>query len=233
MPTPGEAVRDARRIHLVLKDDVVVEEVVASFRADVSPDAVIIDHTTTLPTLTAERSTRFNGEGLHYLHCPVFMGPPAARNSQGSMMASGPNLLFQRVKADLARMTGKLEYLGERPDLAAVHKLCGNAMIIGMIGALADVLAIARESSVAPEDAVKLMGLLDLNAMVAGRGTLMAKGNFTASFELAMARKDVGLMLSAAGGHPMAVLPSIAERIDQRLAEGFGAADLCVIGKLD
>ena len=233
LPTPGEAVRDARRIHLVLKDDVVVEEVVASFRADVSPDAVIIDHTTTLPTLTAERSTRFNGEGLHYLHCPVFMGPPAARNSQGSMMASGPNLLFQRVKADLARMTGKLEYLGERPDLAAVHKLCGNAMIIGMIGALADVLAIARESSVAPEDAVKLMGLLDLNAMVAGRGTLMAKGNFTASFELAMARKDVGLMLSAVGDHPMAVLPSIAERIDQRLAEGFGAADLCVIGKLD
>ena len=233
LPTPGEAVRDARRIHLVLKDDAVVEEVVASFRADVSPDAVIIDHTTTLPTLTAERSTRFNGEGLHYLHCPVFMGPPAARNSQGSMMVSGPNLLFQRVKADLARMTGKLEYLGERPGLAAVPKLCGNAVIIGMIGALADVLAIARESSVAPEDAVKLMGLLDLNAMVAGRGTLMAKGNFTASFELAMARKDVGLMLSAAGGHPMAVLPSIAERIDQRLAEGFGAADLCVIGKLD
>ncbi|MBP8155176.1 MAG: NAD(P)-binding domain-containing protein, partial [Nitrospira sp.] len=85
LPTPGEAVRDARRIHLVLKDDAVVEEVVASFRANVSPDAVIIDHTTTLPTLTAERSTRFNGEGLHYLHCPVFMGPPAARNSGSSV----------------------------------------------------------------------------------------------------------------------------------------------------
>ena len=105
--TPADAVRGAARVHLVLKDDAVVDEVIAAARAGLSADAVIIDHTTTLPTLTAERSQRLNALGIKYLHGPVFMGPPAARNAQGSMMVAGPAPLFERVKDDLAKMTGR------------------------------------------------------------------------------------------------------------------------------
>ena len=75
--TPADAVRGASRVHLVLKDDAVVEEVISAARSALSADAVLIDHTTTLPALTAERAARLNREGLKYLHCPVFMGPPA------------------------------------------------------------------------------------------------------------------------------------------------------------
>ena len=221
--TPAEAVRDALRVHVVLKDDAVVEEVLASARSALSPDAVIIDHTTTLPVLTAARAQRLNAEGVHYLHCPVFMGPAAARNAQGSMMVAGPTPLFESVKADLARMTGRLEYLGERGDLAAVNKLFGNAMIIGAAAVMADVLTMAKASHVGAEDAVKLFGLFDLNAIVAGIGATMAKGIMTPTFELAMARKDVGLMLETAGARPLAALPSVAARMDQLIAAGHGA----------
>ena len=51
--TPAEAVRGAHRVHLVLKDDAVVEDVLAQARGGLSPDVVVIDHTTTLPALTA------------------------------------------------------------------------------------------------------------------------------------------------------------------------------------
>ena len=67
--------------------------------------------------------------------------------------------------------------------------------------------------------------MLDLNAMVAGRGANMAKGNFTASFELDMARKDVRLMLEAVGNRPLAALPAIAARMDQLIAQGHGSKD--------
>lgn len=221
--TPAEAVRDALRVHVVLKDDAVVEQVLALARSALSPDAVIIDHTTTLPVLTAARAQRLNAEGVHYLHCPVFMGPAAARNAQGSMMVAGPTPLFESVKADLARMTGRLEYLGERGDLAAVNKLFGNAMIIGAAAVMADVLTMAKASHVGAEDAVKLFGLFDLNAIVAGIGATMAKGIMTPTFELAMARKDVGLMLETAGARPLAALPSVAARMDQLIAAGHGA----------
>ena len=227
--TPAQAVHGASRVHLILKDDAVVQEVIASARPGLSPGAILIDHTTTLPTFTGARAARLQSEGLKYLHCPVFMGPPAARNAQGSMMVAGPKELFDSVKADLARMTGRLEYMGERSDLAAVNKLFGNALILGISAVVADILTMAQASAVDAEAAIRLLGLLDLNALVAGRGANMAKGNFTPSFELVMARKDVRLMLETAGDRPMAALPAVAARMDQLIAAGHGAQDASVL----
>jgi 3-hydroxyisobutyrate dehydrogenase-like beta-hydroxyacid dehydrogenase len=227
--TPADAVRGASRVHLVLKDDVVVEEVIAAARSGLSGDAILIDHTTTSPRLTAERAARLHAQGIRYLHCPVFMGPPAARNAQGLMLATGPKALFESVQADLARMTGRLEYMGERTDLAAVNKLLGNAMIIGVWAAMADVLTLAKACSVDAADAIRLLGSLDLNAMVSRRGTSMATGDFTPNFELSMARKDLRLMLEMTGELPMAALPAIAARMDRLIAAGHGAEDASVL----
>ena len=228
--SPAEAVRNASRIHLVLKDDAVVEAVLVAARSGLLPDAIIIDHSTTLPTLTAARAERLNAEGVKYLHCPVFMGPPAARNAQGTMMAAGPKELFESVRAELEKMTGRLVYMGARTDLAAVNKLFGNALIIGLSAVMADVFTMAQASNVSAEDAVKLFGFIDLNAILAGRGMNMAKGIFTPSFELAMARKDVRLMLETTGDRPMAALPSVAARMDQLIAAGRGSEDCSVLG---
>lgn len=228
--SPAEAVRGASRVHLVLRDDAVVEEVIAAARAGLSPGAFLLDHTTTRPDLTAARAKRLQAEALAYLHCPVFMGPAAARQAQGSMMVAGPRALFERVEADLAKMTARLEYLGERADLAAAHKLFGNTVIIGLVAIMADVLAIARSSGVDPQAAIDRLRTLDLNAMVARRGVAMAKGDFTPSFELAMARKDVGLMLETAEGAPLATLPAIAARMDELIAAGHGDKDASALG---
>ena len=228
--TPADAVRGATRVHLVLKDDGVVEEVLAAARSGLSAGTIVIDHTTTLPALTAQRAARLADEGVNYLHCPVFMGPPAARSAKGVMMACGPQALFDTVRADLEKMTGRLDYMGERLDLAAANKLFGNAMIIGLAAVMADVLTLAQASDVAGSKAIELLGLLDLNAMVAGRGMNMARGDFTASFELAMARKDVALMLHTTADRPMAALPAVAARMDALIAAGHGAADCSVMG---
>src|SRR5215207_4593788 len=98
-PTPADAVRGAERVHLILKDDDVVEEVIAGLRPGLAPNAVIVDHTTTQPDRTAARAARLSADGVRYLHCPVFMGPAAARVNQGIVLASGPQNLFDAVKA--------------------------------------------------------------------------------------------------------------------------------------
>ena len=228
--TPADAVAGVSRVHLVLKDDAAVDEVIEAAQDRLSPDAIVIDHSTTLPALTAARAERLKAAGIAYLHCPVFMGPPAARSAQGSMMVAGPQALYDAVADDLARMTGKMLYLGERSDLAAVNKLFGNAMIIGQAAVIADVLTLAQASKVDGRDAIELLGLLDLNAMVKGRGLNMASGNFVPSFELNMARKDVGLMLNVAENRALSTLPSICARMDQLIAQGHGEKDACVLG---
>jgi 3-hydroxyisobutyrate dehydrogenase-like beta-hydroxyacid dehydrogenase len=229
--TPADAVRGAARVHLVLKDDAVVEEVVAALRPGLAPQTIIVDHTTTQPALTAARAQRLTAEGVRYLHCPVFIGPAAAREGQGTVLASGPQALFDEVRDALSRMAQRVEYFGERPDLAAVYKLCGNAFIIGINALVADVLSVAAGAGAAPADALRVVEFFNPAATVTGRGKKMAAGDFTPSFELAMARKDVRLMLETAGTLPLGALPSIAQRMDELIGQGLGGEDLAVMGR--
>ena len=52
---------------------------------------------------------------------------------------------------------------------------------------------------------------------------------FAPSFELAMARNDLGLMLASADTRPPAVLSGIAARVDQLIAAGHGADDVAIL----
>lgn len=89
----------AAPVHLVLKDDAVVDHVIAGARAGLVPDAVLIDHSTTLPALTVGRMAGLAAAGVKFLHHPVFMLPLAARLAKGSMLVSGPRPVFDAVSA--------------------------------------------------------------------------------------------------------------------------------------
>ena len=227
--TPAEAVRGAARVHLVLSDDAAVESVIGALRAALASDAIIVDHTTTQPALTAERARRLNAEGVRYIHCPVFIGPAAARQGKGTIMASGPRALFDAVEPALARQAEKVVYLGERPEMGAVLKLAGNALIIGNCGLIADVLTMAGNAGVSPDDTLKLFDFFNPVGGAMVRGKAMAARDFSPSFELSMARKDVRLMLETAGDAPLATLPSLAARMDALIAQGHGGDDMSVI----
>src|SRR5260221_4980995 len=88
----------------------------------------------------------------------------------------------------------------------------------------------AHGAGVTAEQALKVTGFLDVSAIVSGRGKTMASRNYTPAFELAMARKDVRLMLETAGDKPLAMLPGIAARMDALIAGGHGEQDLAVMG---
>jgi 3-hydroxyisobutyrate dehydrogenase-like beta-hydroxyacid dehydrogenase len=227
--TPADAVRHVERVHLVLKDDAVVEEVIESLRPGLSGDSIIVDHTTTQPARTATRATRLDADAVHYIHCPVFIGPAAARAGTGTILASGPRALFDRVHKPLARMAQRVEYFGERPDLAAVYKLCGNAMIVGVSALAADVFAVAAGAGIPAADAIRIRDILN-PPILSARAESMVAHEFPPGFELTMARKDVRLMLETAGTRPIAALAAIASRMDALIADGHGAEDLAVMG---
>lgn len=229
--TPADAVRGAERVHLVLRDDEAVDEVIAALSPGLEPGAVILDHSTNAPDQTAARVERLRAEGVPYLHCPVFIGPAAARAGKGIILAAGPKPLFEHVRPALERQADRVEYLGEDGGRAAIYKLAGNAYVVGIAALVADVFAVAAGGGIAPQEILALFDWFDASRVVRGRGALMAQGDFTPSFELTMARKDVGLMLEASGGAPMAVLAGLAARMDELIAEGHGAEDFGVLAR--
>lgn len=229
--TPAEAVRGAERVHLVLRDDDSVEEVLAACRDALAPDAIVLDHTTTLPARTAARAARLEAEGVRYLHCPVFIGPAAARKGKGTILVSGRRDLFDAVQPALARQAETVRFLGERPDLAAVHKLAGNVFNMGMTGLIADALAVGKGAGVAGAELLETLALSQSANVVNGRGRAMVQGDFTPSFDLAMARKDLQLMMDTALPDTLAMVPGLAARMDALLAEGHSQDDFAVVGK--
>jgi 3-hydroxyisobutyrate dehydrogenase-like beta-hydroxyacid dehydrogenase len=229
--TPADAVSGADRIHLVLSDDAAVDAVLEQARPGLGAGALVVDHSTVSPAGTVERYRRWDARGVAFLHAPVFMGPQHCRDAAGLMLCAGPRERFARAEPELRRMTGELWYVGERVDLAAAYKLFGNALILAIVGGLADVFHMARSLDIPASDAHSVFSHFKPGGVVEFRGKKMAEGNYEAAFELAMARKDVRLMTEAAAGAPLAVLPGLAARMDTLLAQGHARDDVGVLGK--
>jgi 3-hydroxyisobutyrate dehydrogenase-like beta-hydroxyacid dehydrogenase len=229
--TIEEAVANVDRVHIVLLDDDTVDDAVHAMRGSIPAGAVMVDHTTTRPDRTAQRMAALDAAGLDYLHAPVMMGPPAAREAKGVMMVSGPLERFNRVRDELAKMTGDLWYLGERPDLAAVYKLCGNAMILSVVGVLADLFHLADNCRVPRGDVIKLFDKVSPQGVVNTRGVKMVEGDFAPLFHLDVARKDLRLMQEAAAGVSVPMLDALASHMEEAIAQGLGGQDVAVLGR--
>ncbi len=227
---PREAVRGADRVGIILSDDAAVDALLERLDGAIAPNTPVTDHTTVAPRPTAARFARCAERGIEFLHAPVFMGPQSCRDGTGLMLCSGPRDRFARIEAELAKMTGTLWFVGERPDKAAALKLSGNAMLISVTAGLADVFALAKGVGLPPAEVLELFGRFNPGATVEPRGKKMVARDFRPTFELTMARKDVRLMLETANGAaPLAVLPAIAARLDALIAEGHGAEDLAAL----
>jgi 3-hydroxyisobutyrate dehydrogenase-like beta-hydroxyacid dehydrogenase len=168
---------------------------------------------------------------VRFLHAPVFMSPQMATEGTGLMLVSGPAAEFDEVRGELEGMTGEVWNLGERPDLAAAYKLFGNCMLFAISGGLADVMSMARANAIDPLEALSVFAKFQAGNIINVRGSRMARGDVTPpSFEVAMARKDVRLMMAAAKSEPLVTLPAIAQRMDDVIANGGGNLDLAAIG---
>ena len=228
---PAAAAKGAARLHFSLSDDASVDSVIDHVLGALEPGAVIVDHTTTAPTPTKERAARLAQRGVTFQHAPVFMGPANTREGTGIMLASGPRTIFDPLEPAFAKMTTTVLYLGERVDAAASYKLFGNMMLFFITSGLSDVFALAKSLDIKAVDAMELFKTFNPGNAIGGRGKKMATGDFTAAFEMTMARKDIRLMIEEAQRHHVTLdtLPTIAGVLDRSIAAGHGNADFGAI----
>jgi 3-hydroxyisobutyrate dehydrogenase-like beta-hydroxyacid dehydrogenase len=229
--SPAAAVEGADRVHLVLTADDAVDAVVADLRPGLAAGVPVLDHSTNLPARVATRYMALRAGGIRYLHCPVFMAPANARAGTGLMLAAGPAGEVAALEPALLTMTGKLWHVGERPDLAAVYKLLGNNVLIGISGVLGDTLRIGAAEGLDAAAVGALFEHFNPAGMLPFATQRIARaGTGPASFALEMARKDVSLMLQTAGPDTI-VLPAIAAAMDRAIAAGQGGADYAVYAR--
>lgn len=227
--TPGEAVAGVARVHMTFSDDAVVDAVLADALPYLGKKSIVVDHTTTGPRETAARYGRLQRQGVRFVHAPVFMSPQMARDAVGILMTSCPKTLFDELREPLQRMTGEAWYLGDDPQRAAAYKIFGNSLLFVITAGVADIFAMAKDLGIPAGEALQVFSKFQPCSVIKARGDKIVRRDFSASFELTMARKDMRLMIEAAGGQPLAVLPAIAKRMDEAIAKGYGADDLAAI----
>jgi 3-hydroxyisobutyrate dehydrogenase len=229
-----EAVQGADLVHMTLKDDAAVDEVLEKAGAGLQPGAIIIDHTTTSAGGAIERTEVWKKRGFAYQHAPVFMGPQNARERSGFMLVSGEQHLITKVQAHLTKMTGTLLNFGPESGKAAGLKLTGNLFLLALTAGLSEAVGLAKVHGITHEELLLLLTNWNPGITVPARLQKMTTGKFDEpSWELNMARKDAGLMLQAAHerGIKLAVMPAIASLMDQWIDKGHGADDWSVIAK--
>lgn len=229
----ADAVKGADIIHVTLKDDASVDEVLAQASESFMPGAVIIDHTTTTVKGAIERTKQWAGRGITYQHAPVFMGPQNALEGTGFMLVSGNQQTIGKLHNELTVLTGKLLNLGEETGKAAALKLLGNLFLVTFTAGLADVLHLAKGLNVSADELLSLFSEWNPANMLKGRLSKIASADYeTPSWELDMARKDTRLFMETASetGATLNVIPAIAQLMDKFIAAGYGSKDWTVIG---
>jgi 3-hydroxyisobutyrate dehydrogenase-like beta-hydroxyacid dehydrogenase len=228
--TPAAAVAGVERVHLVLTADDAVDAVIGALLPALGDGAWLFDHSTNAPARVRTRVAALHARGVRYLHAPVFMGPQNAREATGLMLLSATDEDAAAVRPALEAMTGTLWHVGNRPDLAAIYKLQGNGLLVSLSGALGDLLAQGAAQGLSAQESLALFDVFKPGGAIPFFGARVArKGEMAPSWELAMARKDVGLMLEQAGGPDgLVVLPAIARAMDDALAQGHADRDYSI-----
>jgi 3-hydroxyisobutyrate dehydrogenase-like beta-hydroxyacid dehydrogenase len=134
-------------VHTCLANDEVALSLYRQFFDTKSAGTIFADHSTLYPTTATLLQQEAEMAGMHYLSCPIFGPPAAAKSAQLLIVLSGDVAAKESVEQYVVPTIGK-SFLdtGEEASKGAMMKLLGNNCILGTIELLSESFALAEKS---------------------------------------------------------------------------------------
>ena len=228
--SPAEAVAGADLVITMLSDGDAVEDVMVGKDAlQAMSDGALWLQMSTVGVAATERLAELSGKaGIDFVDAPVLGTKQPAESGDLLVLASGLTSLQERCEPVFDAVGKRTMWVGEA-GAGSRLKLVVNTWLIGLVGALAESVALADALGLEVDtflDAIE-GGPLDLPyAKVKGRA--MIDERYPKSFTLDGARKDIGLVVEAGRDHglELALAPVILERFDRAIAMGHGQDDM-------
>ena len=230
--TPAEAADGADFLLTMLADADATEEAAGSGALEVLADDAVWVQTATVGEEGNERLARLaESTGVAYVDAPVLGTKAPAEGGNLIVLASGPGEARERCAPVFDAIGSKTLWLGGA-GAGSRLKLVINNWIVGLLGVLAETVALAEATGVDPAKFLEVIEGGPLGLPYARmKGRMMIEDDFPTSFSLRLARKDAGLVLDAAGarGLRMALAEAVAARFDEALTEGHGELDMAAV----
>jgi len=186
--------------------------------------AVLVDATTSSPTLAASIAKAAAEKGIATLDAPVSGGDVGARDAKLAIMVGGDVAAFNRVKPVLDCMGGNIARMGGAG--AGQHTKMANQIAIAsnMMG-VSECLAYAKAAGLDPVMVIKVVGTGAASSfLLNGLGPKMIADDYRAGFYVHHFVKDLGIALDEAVKMNLS-LPGLAlakQLYDKLKAQGHG-----------
>jgi 3-hydroxyisobutyrate dehydrogenase-like beta-hydroxyacid dehydrogenase len=191
------------------------------------PGSVFIDLSTNSPATARRLAAGMIAKGIHMLEAPVSGGVKRATDGSIVIMVGGDEQVFEQNLPLLKSFSGEVIHVGAI-GFGSTAKLINNMLAFCNSAAAAEALMIGKRSGI---DLTKLDAVIrNASGMSAGYANLAPKvlaGDFTPSFALDLAHKDLRLALEMADelGVPGLIAPQVMSLMRMARGMGLGASD--------
>ena len=198
-----EAVSQSDIIFTCLGDDAAIQDTISTALKSTVKDKLFVDCSTVHPDTTTMLAESIEGQGAHFVACPVFGAPAMAEAGQLICVLAGPAAAVEKVKPYTKGVMGRanIDYSGQPQGRATHLKIIGNTFVLNMVETLSEGHTLAEKSGLGSENLHQFIETMFPGPYTAYSGRLM-KGDYYKReeplFGVDLARKDAKHALSMA-----------------------------------
>jgi len=233
----GECVRDAEIVFSAVPDDAALREVALGphgVLAHAKPGAVFADMSTVSPELSAEIGCEAAERGIGYLRMPISGNAASARTGDITVLVSGSERLWRKVKPVVETFSSNQVYLGDA-EQARYMKLVINAVVVSTAQAMAEALTLGRTVGLEWNLMLETIAQSTIaSPWLKAKIALLKPRDFTPTMSPQLILKDMDLMIAvaAAGGASMPSIELTRELWQDLLSGRYAQEDYMAAVKL-
>ncbi len=218
--TPAEAARGADIVFCCVGNDDDVREVTLGNHGALqamSPQSILVDHTTASATLARELCAAAGEREVGFLDAPLSGGQAGAENGQLTIMVGGDEAVFERARPVMDAYAKAITLIGPAGS-GQLAKMVNQICIAGVLQGLSEGLHFALRANL---DTEKVIGAISKGAaqswQMDNRWQTMVNGQFDFGFAVDWMRKDLAIALEEARSNGARL--DLTELVDRYYAE--------------
>ena len=228
--SPAEVARECSVVITMLPGPPEVEAVVAGedgLLAGAREGALLVDMSTSSPSLARDLASAARRRGASMLDAPVSGGDVGAEEGTLSIMVGGDVEDFERAKPLFEAMGKTVVHVGEA-GAGQVTKACNQIVVALVIEAVSEALVLGSKGGVAPEKILEVLsGGLAAHRVVEVNREKFLSNDFSPGGKVEFHHKDLGIALATGREHgvPLPATALVDQMFASLIAKGRGAWD--------